>query len=81
MSAYQCNACTNVIPAVVTHLVTEHPALLCVRCAEDTRNHAVLHPDCAVDGHSALDHPLVVGTALSAHRALLRIWHAQKLTG
>jgi hypothetical protein len=71
---YPCSACRNVIPSAVTHIVNENAAIICVRCAEDPATHEVLYPDCAVNAHAVLDHPVIVGTKLGAHRPLLHLW-------
>jgi hypothetical protein len=79
VSAYVCTVCGNVIPSVTTHIVNENAAIICLRCAEDPATHAVLYPACPVSLHSALDHPCAVGTALGAHREMLRIWAAREV--
>jgi hypothetical protein len=72
-NTYGCVVCRNQILSAATHYVTEYGQVLCVECAENPASHAVVHPACPVTAHTVGDHPVIVGTRLGAHRALMRM--------
>jgi hypothetical protein len=77
--SFLCFLCHNKIPGAARHVTTEHGVVLCDRCADD--GHARMYPLCDTAPHGIHDDNCVVGTRLGAHRAPLRIWRAQELTG
>jgi predicted amidophosphoribosyltransferase len=76
---YACRVCRRSIRSAAIHHVTEHAQISCSNCVADSASHGVLYPACEVAGHTVLDHPVITGTALGAHRHLMRIWRAQEV--
>jgi hypothetical protein len=63
-----------------THFVTERTTVLYAARAESPASHAVVvYPECTAEAHTVADHPVVVGTRLGVHRALMRLRRAQEV--
>ena len=73
--SFLCFLCHNEIPGAAAHVTTEHGAVLCDRCTDD--GHAWMYPLCDTAPHGVTDHLVVIGTSLSAHRALMHIRDAE----
>ncbi|MGH3644369.1 MAG: hypothetical protein ACRDUX_35725 [Mycobacterium sp.] len=72
-AAYACAICAREIPSASTHSVGEWGTVLCAVCVENPESHSVAYPGCPVASHGVHDHPMVVGTRLGAHRALMHL--------
>jgi ribosome-binding protein aMBF1 (putative translation factor) len=53
---YHCELCGRAVGKRRHHIITENDRLLCLKCSEDSKNHAVIYPECEKRWHDIYDH-------------------------